>query len=225
MHLAAHSEVPTPETPFSKVNGPVMTYIPPSAHEVRLLKHSLRQTCLARRDALDEGARARISATVCEALLAWLDGRPRTVVSAFWPIRSELDLRPLMAEALARGHLLALPRIDQGRLTFRAFEGAEEELVDGGFGTRVPQAEAEVRDPTLVLVPLAAFDRAGGRIGYGKGYYDAALAELATRQPFTSVACAFETQRVDHVPMEPHDWRLDWIATEEGLRRADPAAS
>jgi 5-formyltetrahydrofolate cyclo-ligase len=81
-----------------------------------------------------------------------------------------------------------------------------------------------VLDPGIVLVPLAAFDGRGGRIGYGKGYYDMALAELAAKRRFTSIAVAFEAQRVERVPLEPHDWPLDWLATELGLRRAVPAA-
>jgi len=189
---------------------------------MRRHKAELRAACLARRDDLPEAARQEASRRVCALVLDWIGNRAPTVVSGFWPIRSEIDLRPLMQEALARGHRLALPRIDAGRLTFHAFDGEERSLVDGGFGTRVPAREAEILDPEIVLVPLAAFDERGGRIGYGKGYYDSALAALASRRPFTSIAVAFEAQRVDHVPMEPHDWPLDWLATEIGLRRAAP---
>jgi len=174
---------------------------------------------------LDEAARAQASHRVCALVLDWLDGREPTVISAFWPIRSEIDLRALMRDALARGHRLVLPRIDGGRLTFHVFDGDERSLVDGGFGTRVPAKDAEVLDPEVVLVPLAAFDEGGGRIGYGKGYYDAALADLASRRRFTSIAVAFEAQRVEHVPREPHDWSLDWLATEAGLRKVGPAAA
>ena len=193
--------------------------------ELRRRKTALREACLARRDALDEAARAQGSHKVCALVLDWLDGREPTVISAFWPIRSEIDLRALMRDALARGHRLVLPRIDGGRLTFHVFDGDERSLVDGGFGTRVPAKDAEVLDPEVVLVPLAAFDEGGGRIGYGKGYYDAALADLASRRRFTSIAVAFEAQRVEHVPREPHDWSLDWLATEAGLRKAGRAAA
>ena len=190
------------------------------AEAVRRQKEALRRACLAKRDALPEADRVRASRAVCDSLLAWLSGQPPAVVSAFWPIRSEIDLRPLMRDALANGFRLAMPRIDRGRLTFRAWGGDERSLVDGGFGTRVPAAEAEVLDPGIVLVPLAAFDGTGGRIGYGKGYYDMALAELAAKRRFTSIAVAFEAQRVERIPLEPHDWPLDWLATELGLRRA-----
>jgi 5-formyltetrahydrofolate cyclo-ligase len=191
---------------------------------VRREKEALRRACLAKRDALAETDRVRASRAICESLLVWLSGQPKAVVSAFWPIRSEVDLRPLMRYALENGFRLAMPRIDGGRLTFRAWDGEERSLVDGGFGTRVPPAEAEVLDPGIVLVPLAVFDGRGGRIGYGKGYYDMALAELAAKRRFTSIAVAFEAQRVERVPLEPHDWPLEWLATELGVRRAVPAA-
>jgi 5-formyltetrahydrofolate cyclo-ligase len=187
---------------------------------MRREKDIIRSDCLSRRDALSDAARARASEAVCNEVLAWLRGQAPGVLSAFWPIRSEIDVRPLMREAMARGYTLALPRIDKGRLTFRLFDGDERSLVDGGFGTRVPSPSAEILHPEIVLVPLAAFDEGGGRIGYGKGYYDAALADLAARRRFTSIAVAFEAQRVERVPMEPHDWPLDWLATEKGLRKA-----
>jgi len=56
----------------------------------------------------------------------------------------------------------------------------------------------------------------------GKGYYDMGLAELATKRPFTSIGVAFEAQRVERIPVEEHDWRLDWVVTEAGLRAASP---
>jgi 5-formyltetrahydrofolate cyclo-ligase len=192
----------------------------PDPEEVRRRKDALRQVCLARRDALPEAQRAAASQKVCDSALAWLSDRPRAVVSAFWPIRSEIDLRPLMGQALARGFALALPRIDRGELTFHRWDGDERSLVDGGFGTRVPASEAPMLDPDIVLVPLAAFDATGGRIGYGKGYYDAALARLGRKRPFIGIGVGFEAQRVEWVPMEAHDWFLDWLATEAGLRQA-----
>jgi 5-formyltetrahydrofolate cyclo-ligase len=190
---------------------------------VRHQKDALRRACLAKRDALPETDRIRASRAICDSLVVWLSGQPKAVISAFWPIRSEVDLRPLMRYGLENGFRLALPRIDGGRLTFRAWDGEERSLVDGGFGTRVPPAEAEALDPGIVLVPLAVFDGGGGRIGYGKGYYDMALATLAAKRRFTSIAVAFEAQRVERVPLEAHDWPLDWLATELGIRRAVPA--
>lgn len=118
-------------------------------------------------------ARATLAATTrIEAGLALLDHieelafEPGSVVSGFWPIRDEIDPRPLMDALRARGHRLALPAIVAGELVFRELT-RETELVKAGFGTLEPSADAEHLTPSCMLVPLAAFDRRGGRIGYG----------------------------------------------------------
>ena len=86
-----------------------------------------------------------------------------------------------------------------------------EPIVPGGFGTLVPAPEQPEVSPRILIVPLAAFDRRGYRIGYGKGYYDRALSELG---PTISIGIAYAAQEIDAVPQEPHDRRLDWIVTE-----------
>lgn len=177
-------------------------------------KQRLRAERLAARDALPAEARAGAAATLATTALPFaVAGR---VVSGFWPIRSEIDPRPLMARLEREGALLALPRVDAGRLSFRRWRTGEA-LVAGGFGTSVPGPEAEVVDPDVLLVPLAAFDRRGGRIGYGKGHYDTALAALATRKAFHTLGLAFAIQEVEAVPEEAHDRRLDAVLTEGGL--------
>jgi 5-formyltetrahydrofolate cyclo-ligase len=86
------------------------------------------------------------------------------------------------------------------------------------FGLSHPPAEAGTVDPDVLLVPLAAFDRRGHRIGYGRGYYDRALARLDARGRRRAIGVAFSVQEVDAVPDEPHDRRLDAVLTEAGLR-------
>jgi 5-formyltetrahydrofolate cyclo-ligase len=93
------------------------------------------------------------------------------------------------------------------------------------FGTHHPHAEMPVVDPDFVVAPLAAFDRRGGRIGYGAGYYDAAIADLAARgRRFRLAGIAFASQEVGDVPVESHDVRLPLIATERELIRVEIAA-
>ncbi|MES2713920.1 MAG: 5-formyltetrahydrofolate cyclo-ligase, partial [Pseudomonadota bacterium] len=76
--------------------------------------------------------------------------------------------------------------------------------------------------PDAVLVPLLAFDRAGGRLGYGGGYYDRTLAGLPGA---IAIGCAFASQEVPEVPTGPHDWRLPMVATEAGLIRCTGASA
>lgn len=146
-----------------------------------------------------------------------------SIVSGYWPIRSEIDPRPLLALARHDGHAVALPvLIDSETLRFRLWdEGAA--LVPAGFGTIGPDAAAPDIVPDIVLLPLAGFDRSGHRIGYGKGHYDRAIARLATsgHRPLL-VGLAFGVQEVDKVPFEPHDIPLDFILTEDELIAAPP---
>jgi 5-formyltetrahydrofolate cyclo-ligase len=136
-------------------------------------------------------------------------------VSAYWPMRSEADPRPILEALHARGAALCLPAIVKGAMLFRRW-APWEPIVPGGFGTLVPELHQPQVRPRLLIVPLAAFDRRGYRIGYGKGYYDRALSELG---PVVSVGIGYGAQEIAKVPDEPHDRRLDWIVTErEAIR-------
>jgi len=185
----------------------------------RELKQKLRQEALARRDALDP--RWRIEASLGFAERAdEIAPPPGTIVSGFWPILSEVDLRPLMAALRDRGARLCLPAlVDRSTMIFREFvRGAP--LVEMGFGTKGPGGEAAELQPEMMLVPLAAFDARGHRIGYGAGHYDRAIDRLQRLGPPPRlIGIAFDCQEVPEVPNETHDIALPEILTESGLRR------
>lgn len=182
-----------------------------SASDVARRKAALREAALAHRDALEIDDRLIWDEAIAERVLALpVFDDAQGPVSAYWPMRSEADPRPILEGLHARGVPLCLPAIVGKRMLFRRWTPYEP-IVPGGFGTLVPDpAQPEVA-PTILLVPLAAFDRRGYRIGYGKGHYDAKLTELGD---VISIGIAYGAQEIAAVPDEPHDRRLDWIVTE-----------
>jgi len=197
-------------------------FIVPRMQTSKDLKRKLRLEALARRDALDEIWRIEASLGMVAAA-ASIAVHPGDIVSGFWPIRSEADIRPLMFSLRERGARLCLPAIlDRATIVFRELlPGAP--LVDTGFGTAGPGEDAAVLEPSLMLVPLAAFDGRGHRIGYGAGHYDRAIAKLVDAgRPPRLVGIAFDCQQVPQVPDEKHDVVIPEILTESGLRRFAP---
>lgn len=134
-------------------------------------------------------------------------------VAGYWPLRSEIDIRPLLSLLHARGHRLALPRTPP-RGNPLAFHGwaPGDPLSPGPMGTWQPSGE--LVEPDVLLIPLLAFDDTGARLGYGGGYYDRTLARLPHA---LTIGCAYASQRMAAVPMGPHDIRLQAVATEHGV--------
>lgn len=183
-------------------------------------KARLRAETLARRDALDIDHRIEMSIAAAEHGAARIDIAPGMIVSGFFPIRSEIDARPLMDALRIEGARLCVPAvIDRRTIEFReVLRGAE--LVDTGFGTVGPGPDAQVLTPEIMLMPLAAFDAAGNRLGYGAGHYDRALARILANggQP-QRIGLAFAMQEVAAIPALPHDLPLHAVLTETGLQR------
>ncbi len=179
---------------------------------VAAAKRALRRSALAQRALLDiPGAAGAAAAHLLQAA----DIAPGVTVAGYAAMRGELDPRPALLALEARGCRTVLPHTT-GRnepLRFLEAPGGVAGSTDA-LGIAAPPASAAEFDPDLLLVPLAAFDRRGYRLGYGGGFYDAALARLRAGGTITAVGWAFATQEVEAVPAEPHDARLDWIVTE-----------
>ena len=178
------------------------------------LKAELRIAALSRRGALS-GDERRAAARAIAARAFPLAVTPGIIVAGYSPIRGEIDPVPLMQALAAQGARLALPAIvaRDAPLLFRAWEHGST-LLAGAMGILEPPPDAPRLIPDIVLVPLAAFDRAGHRIGYGAGHYDRTFEQLRAIQPFTAVGIAFDVQEIARIPARPHDVALDYVLTD-----------
>jgi len=184
-------------------------------------KLEIRRHALARRDLVTHEEAHAAAAAIARRGLALVEelaakaGLETPVVSVYWPIRSELNTRPLIDALAGKGYRVVLPVMHKVKqpLVFRDFSPGDD-LVKGPFGLSEPAEEKTARDPDILFSPLAAFDRKGYRLGYGGGIYDATLAELRPRKRVTAIGVAYSCQEADGVPTEPHDQRLDYLLTE-----------
>jgi len=186
--------------------------------ELSRQKKDLRPSALAQRRA----AHLRLAETAATLVRAHFlaDAPPAAVVAGYWPIGDELDLRPLLAALAPAGVVTALPVVVEPRrpLEFRAWR-PDDRLEAGAHGTFHPGADAPAVIPDLLLVPLLAFDDEGHRLGYGGGYYDRTIQDLRRRRPLVTVGVGYAAQRMAFVPHDDNDQILEYILTEQGLRR------
>ena len=181
-------------------------------------KITIRKHALERRDLVSAAESHEAASAVRTAALELtrrLAGDARPAVALYWPIRSEVNTRPLIEAFCAQGYPVLLPAMTAVRqpLHFRAFQPGDE-LEKGPFGLSEPSAKRPEGRPAIVFAPLAAFDRRGVRLGYGGGIYDATLQALRAAGPVTAVGLAYALQECDAVPAESHDQRLNFIITE-----------
>ena len=183
------------------------------------LKPELRKAAFARRAAAHARATALIPAAT-ERLLAVLGpARPRCV-AGYWPIRTEIDPRPALEALHAQGVTLCLPEVTGPArpLRFRRWAPGAE-MLPGAYGAAIP-ADETAAVPDALILPLAAFDRSGARLGYGGGFYDRTLEALRAEGPALAVGFAFAAQESpEPLPVEPTDAPMDALVTEaETLR-------
>ena len=177
-------------------------------------KADLRKTSLAKRDAL-QAAALQAAAEAVAARPFPIAIPPDAVVSGYSPLQSELSPVALLRKLADAGAKLALPVvIGRGKpLVMRSWAFGQK-LGSGVWGIREPTEDAPEVWPDILIVPLAAFDRRGNRVGYGAGYYDMTINRLRMLKPVTAIGLAYAAQQVAVVPTTPRDARLDLVLTE-----------
>ena len=159
----------------------------------------------------------------CSGLLT-----PGRSIALYVSVASEVSTDALLELARARGCRLYLPRISDYRHHTLQFAAFSHRMSVNRHGIPEPPPHAARMDPrhlATLFVPLLGFDARGGRLGSGAGYYDRALAQLATRPRAWRtrlVGLAFACQQVTSLPILPHDVPLDAVCTELGLMHCQP---
>ncbi|MGH6682489.1 MAG: 5-formyltetrahydrofolate cyclo-ligase [Pseudolabrys sp.] len=180
-------------------------------------KAALRTVALALRDALPAAERQAAAETIAAQPFP-VAVKAGAIVSGFSPMKTEINPVPLLRRLANAGAQLALPAIaGRGKpLIMRAWKFGDP-FKAGQWGIREPLPEAPEVAPDILIVPLACFDRAGHRIGYGAGYYDMTINALRARKPVVAVGIAFAAQEIPQVPATERDARLDLVLTEREI--------
>ena len=181
-------------------------------------KVEMRRAVLGRRDAMSEQMRRRASIAAVDRLIATSFWRQATIVGTTLTFGTELDTDPLLAIAHREGKRVALPRVNASTRMLELFfvDDVAAQTTPGTWGIREPIPErcdaAAAEQIDLAITPGVAFDRRGGRLGYGGGFYDRLLPMLRPEVP--KVVLAFAVQLVERVPRGPQDVVVDAILTE-----------
>lgn len=199
---------------------------PEQALDVARWRRAQRKRLFDLRDGLGQSGRADISHAICGHLETLLDAiglSAGMVLAAWWPIKGEADVRPLLMQLHEKGIRLALPvvAVRAAPLIFRRWTPGGQ-MERGVWNIPVPPPEAEVLSPDLALTPCLGWDAACYRLGWGGGYYDRTLATQSPRPVTIGVALA--AAQLATIFPQPHDVALNMIVTEAGLSavRQDP---
>jgi 5-formyltetrahydrofolate cyclo-ligase len=181
-------------------------------------KQDLRKIVRQNRQIISPTERQNSALKVARLLSALSGEWPEGIIAGYCAQGSELDIFPALQHFEKTGCQIALPVINGQTLIFRRYRIGDP-LYQSAFKTKEPEAHKPQCQPAVVLIPLLAFDGDLMRLGQGAGFYDRALADLQRKGPVLKIGIAFDCQKVEQIPTEPHDQRLDLVVTEKAVYR------
>lgn len=192
---------------------------PQQARDVARWRRAERLRLAALRDGLGQSGRAQISKSISrhlESVLAARNIGQDVILSGYWPIKGEPDLRPLLSQLHNSGFIVALPVVEirAAPLVFRRWTPTTR-MIRGDWNIPVPPPDAERLSPDVALAPCLGWDARCFRLGWGGGYFDRTLAALHPR-PYT-IGIALSAAELNTIYPQPHDIPLDMVVTEHGI--------
>ncbi len=183
---------------------------------MREQKSSIREILRRRKDAIEPLDRLEKSRTICRFLMTLV--RDQETVMAYTSKEKEVNTAPLIAALLRHGNPVVVPIIVKADISLRlSYLRDFSVLVPSTFGVPEPigsEIPAKGEEVDTIILPMLGFDRTGGRIGYGAGYYDRFLEKYPALR---KIGIAFAFQEIDRLPLDENDVRMDYIVTEEGI--------
>jgi 5-formyltetrahydrofolate cyclo-ligase len=191
-------------------------------------KSRIREFALKKRDLIEPDPRKRKDASIRHRLFSTPEFIEAKVILFYASFRSEVSTSEMLKDALAAGKRVILPAVDKDLKELRLYEiGSLSDVSPGFMGIPEPSVnsdqERDINVPDLIIMPGAAFDVDGNRLGYGAGYYDKLLSRVKKRIPL--LALAYEEQIVDSIPSQPHDIQVDTIVTDSRVITCHPVKS
>lgn len=186
-------------------------------------RNSWRHKILTRRDRLSPAALIKKSGLITDVLFSLKETRAAHVFFIYLNFRSEVQTHDIVRRCLAEGKTVTVPLTlaNESRLLAVRITDPKNQIEPGYCMIPEPvksMVSGSVVDPAeidMVIVPGSVFDRFGGRLGYGGGYYDRFLAQEAAGA--LRIGLAYELQLVDQVPLEPYDQLMDFVVTEKKI--------
>ncbi len=188
----------------------------PARTEITAQKSEMRQRMIAARARIPARTAKRAAQEISRQFMGSIPVKKWDIIGGYWPMTGEVDTVMLLEALAEQGHKVTLPVAKKRGepLIFREWRPGLPLIRNPELKIQEPPKGAQELTPTLLIVPLLAFDAAGYRLGFGAGFYDRTLAALAGKPLFT-VGLAYARQQVGYVPREPHDHPLDCIITEK----------
>lgn len=195
------------------MTGPALSTDPDKKKRLRARASRRRQRARA-----EAGPEAAI--LLADQFLKTIPCGPDAIIAGYWPVGTEMDVRPLLRRLFAADHRVVLPIVSAPGLPLKFREWTpDSDMRPGPYGIDVPPDDAPEFDPSLVITPSLAFDADGWRLGYGGGFYDRTLRRLRGLGEVIAVGVGFAAQQVESVAHNGLDEQLDWVVTEEFAKK------